>query len=110
MQEKSMRNKIEKIKKEIQKIGDMRPGSLTKQYTVCGKSGCRCADPQKPKKHGPYYQLSYVYKGKSTSQFIRAKHVKDIKLQIKNYKRFKELSEKWLDIAIEYSKMKLKQD
>jgi len=41
----------------------MRPGSLSKQYSVCGKAGCRCVDREKPRKHGPYYQLSYVHRG-----------------------------------------------
>jgi hypothetical protein len=47
--ELTLERQIEKTK---QALGDMRPGSLSTQYNVCGKLGCRCkADP--PQKHGP---------------------------------------------------------
>lgn len=54
----------ERIKREL------RPGSFSTQYNVCGSPGCRCkTDP--PKKHSPYYQISYTRKGKSSSRFVR---------------------------------------
>ena len=66
----NLQKQIEEIKNQIVAIGDLRPGSLSEQYNVCGKENCRCkADP--PKKHGPYYQLSYTRKGKSKSMFVR---------------------------------------
>ena len=57
----AIEKRITEIKLELQGIGPMRPGSLSEQYTVCGKAGCRCADPKHPRKHGPYYQLSFVH-------------------------------------------------
>ena len=66
MQIQKMEKRIEEIKAKLALIGAMRPGSLNKQLTVCGRSNCRCGEPKKPKKHGPYYQLSYVStKGKA---------------------------------------------
>ena len=59
------------VKAELQKVGDMRPGSINTQMTVCGRKGCRCQDKTNPQKHGPYYQLSYVHQGKSSTQFIQ---------------------------------------
>jgi hypothetical protein len=38
----------------------MHPGSLTRQYNVCGKAGCRCKDRAHPRRHGAYYKVSYV--------------------------------------------------
>jgi hypothetical protein len=52
---------IDQIKQELLALGDMRPGALSEQYNVCGKPNCRCKDPRKPQKHGPYYQLSYTH-------------------------------------------------
>ena len=75
--------RIEEIKGKLQAIGSMRPGSLSKQYTVCGKPGCRCVDRKHPRKHGPYYQLSYVHQGKSTTQFIRPPFVPEVKRQLR---------------------------
>lgn len=107
MQEKEIEKRIIRIKKELQTIGEMRPGSLSKQYSACEKEGCKCVDPVNPQKHGPYYQLSYVRKGKSTTRFIRPQFVKDIQRQLVNYKKFKSLTNEWLQLAIEHSTLKL---
>jgi hypothetical protein len=63
--------RIAKIKQEITSLGtELLPGILTQQYNVCGKAGCRCkANP--PQKHGPYHQLSFTRKGKSSTQFVK---------------------------------------
>jgi len=43
---------IERVKVKLAALGDLRPGSLSTQYNVCGTPGCRCkATP--PEKHGP---------------------------------------------------------
>jgi len=107
MQPKTIEKRIERIKEELRKIGEMRPGSLSRQYSVCAKDGCKCMDPVNPQKHGPYYQLSYVRKGKSTSRFIRPNFVKDIKRELANYKKFKGLINEWLELAIQQSTLKL---
>ena len=99
--------RIEHIKAELLALGDMRPGSLSKQYNVCGKPGCRCKDPENPKRHGPYYQLSWVRAGKSTSQFIRGPFLEEVQAQLANYKTFRRLTEEWVDIALQAAKMKL---
>lgn len=107
MQEKAIEKHIGRIKKKLQRIGDMRPGSLSKQYSACEKEGCKCVDPENPQKHGPYYQLSYVRKGKSTTRFIRPQFVRDIERQLANYKMFKSLTDEWVQLAIEHSTLKL---
>lgn len=107
MQSKTIEKRIERIKLELQNIGPMRPGSLNKQHTVCGKSGCRCVDSQNPRRHGPYYQLSYVHQGKSTSRFIRPQFVKMVKVELSNYKKFRSLMEKWVRLALECSSIRL---
>lgn len=103
MRIKTIENKVERIKQELQEIGPMRPGSMNKQYTVCGKAGCRCADTKNPRKHGPYYQLSYVHQGKSTTRFIRQQFVQQIKKELANYKKFRWLTEKWVRLSLECS-------
>lgn len=108
MQIKILEKRIKKVKAELQTIGDMRPGSLSKQYNVCGNPKCQCKDPKEPKKHGPYYQLSYVHKSKSTSQFIKPEFVDEVKRQLADYKRFKKLTELWVTLSLELTKEKLK--
>lgn len=104
---KKIERKIETTKQLLMDIGEMRSGSLSKQYNVCGKAVCCCKDKKKPKKHGPYYQLSYNNKGRSTSQFIKKEFLEDTKKQIDNYKKFKELTGMWVELALEHAKLKI---
>jgi len=98
MQMKKMEKRIKAIKAKLALIGEMRPGSLNEQLTVCGRSNCRCMAAKRPRKHGPYYQLSYVHQGKSTSQFIQKEWVGAVRSQLANYKHFKALTAEWVDI------------
>jgi hypothetical protein len=110
MQLKKMEERVEKIKMKLQMVGEMRPGSMNKQLTVCGRPGCVCQDPEKPKRHGPYYQLSYVHQGKSSTQFIQKQLVPSVARQLKNYKIFKSLTTEWVDLALAIAKEKLALD
>ncbi len=86
---------IEKVKKQLGTIEQMRPGSLTRQY-------------RNPKdKTGAYYQLSYTHKMKSRTEYVRPEFVEQIKEQICEYKRFRELVDQWVELSIEHSKMQM---
>ncbi|MGK5088534.1 DUF6788 family protein [Bdellovibrionota bacterium FG-2] len=98
--EKQLETQIRKVKTELMKIRDMRPGSLSEQYSACQKQGCKCVDPVTPQKHGPFYQLSYTHRGKSTTQFVRPQFVTKVRDQLANYKRFKSLTEEWVALAL----------
>lgn len=100
-------SKIEQIKEKLAAIDEMRPGSLSRQYNVCGVKGCRCKDPKAPKKHGPYTQLSYVHQGRSTTRFIRSHQVREVRDQLAAYKRFRKLVDEWVHLAIEHAQLKL---
>ncbi len=92
---------IARIKTQLQAQGPMRPGSLSRQYNVCGKPGCRCKDPKRPRRHGPYYQLNYVYRGKKTSKFIRSENLRQVRGELANYKQFRRLTEQWIGLALQ---------
>ena len=107
--EARIERQIERIKRDLALLGELRPGSLSTQYNVCGSPGCRCkADP--PKKHGPYYQISYTRKGKSSSRFVRKEGLPGVRRQLKNYQRMKTLVERWVDLATELSTLRLTKD
>jgi len=99
---------IASIKNQLQAHGPMRPGSLSRQYNVCGKSGCRCKDPQHPRRHGPYYQLNYVFRGKKTSQFIRREILGQVRTEVANYKKFRRLTDQWIGLALQVAHAKEK--
>jgi hypothetical protein len=96
-----IQHQIEHLQKQLTELGPMHPGSLGEQYNVCGKAACRCKDPKKPQKHGPYYQLSYTWRGKSTTRFVRPEHVAEMQQKVANYKRFRELVNEWVDLEVE---------
>ena len=107
--EVEIERQIEKVKRELSALGELRPGSLSTQYNVCGSPGCRCkATP--PKKHGPYYQVSFSRKGKSSSKFIRKEDLPAIRKQLKNYEKLKTLMDRWIDLATELSNLRLMRD
>ena len=104
--EAGIERQIEKIKRDLAALGALRPGSLSTQYNVCGSPGCRCkASP--PEKHGPYYQVSYTRKGKSSSKFVKKKDLPAIRKQLKNYERMKLLMDRWIDLATELSNLRI---
>lgn len=104
---RSLERQIDKVKRELVRLGDLRMGSLSEQYNVCGTPGCRCkASPTE--RHGPYYQLSYTRKGKGTTRFVRRENLATVKEQLRNYARLRALVDRWVDLAIELSDTKLK--
>ena len=88
-------------------LGTMRPGSISRQYNVCGKPGCRCKDPKNPRRHGPYYQLNYVHGGKKTSEFVRPQNLKQVRTHLANYKQFRGLADQWVGSAIKLARLEL---
>jgi len=92
----SITKKIAGIKEELMRIGEMRPGSLTYQY-------------QRPKeKKGGFYQISYTYRMKSKTEYVKADFVQDLQGQIATFKQFKKLMQQWVDLAIQHSQTKIK--
>ena len=105
----SLEARIAQIQQEIAALGaDLQPGVLTQQYNVCGKAGCRCkAHP--PQKHGPYYQLSFTRKGKSTTQFVKRQDLPLVRQQVRNYRRLTKLLDRWIAWGMELSRLRLRQ-
>ncbi|MGH8568045.1 MAG: DUF6788 family protein [Gammaproteobacteria bacterium] len=98
--------KIRAIQRELATLSDLRPGTLTRQYTVCGSPGCRCKG-RPPQKHGPYYHLSYTRHGKGGTRLIKPADVPMIRTAVANYARLKRLIDRWIDLATERSDLTL---
>jgi hypothetical protein len=56
---------------------------------------------------GAYYQLSFTHKMKSRTEYIQPMFVKEIKQHVKTYRKFKKLVGLWIDLSIEYSRLKI---
>jgi len=97
---------IRAIKRDLAALADLRPGTLTRQYTVCGSLGCHCK-ARPPQKHGPYYHLSYTRHGKGGTRLIKPADVATVRAAVANYRRLKRLVDRWIDLATERSDLTL---
>jgi hypothetical protein len=90
---KQIEDRIQTIKQRLLTLGQMRPGSLSRQY-------------KRPhEKAGAYYQVSYTHKMRSRTEYVRPEFVRDIRTQIAVYKRFRKLIDTWVELAIEQSRL-----
>ena len=85
--------RIARIKEELQTMGPMRPGLLTRQYK----------DPESSA--GAYWQISYTRQMKSRTEYVRREWVREVRKQIAMHKRFKRLIDQWVDLGIEHSQL-----
>ena len=83
--------RIAKIKQALAELGDMRPGSLSTQTRSWG---------------GQYCQLSYTHLGKGHTQYVPQENLHEVKRQLTNYRKFKDLTQEWVNLAIELCKLK----
>ena len=87
--------RIARIREAMGRIGSMRPGSLTRQYH------------NPTERTGAYWQISYTRQMKSDTEYVRPEWEPEIRKQIATYKRFTRLIEQWIDLSIEYSKLRM---
>ena len=104
--ETQLLRRIRTIQARLAKLGPMRSGSLSKQYNVCGTPGCRCKDPDHPRKHGPYYHLNFAWGGRSQTEFVKPAAVAGLRKQLAAYKRFRALTNEWVEVSIELAKLR----
>jgi len=56
------------------------------------------------------YQISFNRKAKSSTKFVRKEDLPAIRKQLKNCERLKLLMNRWIDLAVELSNLRLKGD
>ena len=82
--------------------GNLLKGSLLERFTVCTKSGCRCA---RGHKHGPYLYVS-IFDGKRSRQVYVPKGMQqEVKSWVKNYENTKRLIDKISACSIDLIKL-----
>ena len=92
----TIETEIAKIKKALLELGHMHPGSLSQQKRSRGGSS----------RGGIYHQLSYSHAGKGHTKYVRPEDVPEVTQEIENYRRFRELTGKWVELAIELAKLR----
>jgi hypothetical protein len=92
-----IQKRIAAIQSQLAQLGPLRPGCLSRQYR----------DPKLKK--GPYYQLSYTAQMKSRTEYIHPDLVPQIEKELAEYRRYRELNQEWVQLSIEWSRLKIKQ-
>jgi len=88
---RNINRRIKGIKAELAALGDMRPGSLSRQTRRWG---------------GAYWQLSYTHRGKGHTEYVREEDLERVRQQVADYRRFRELTAEWVDLALECCRLK----
>lgn len=91
-----LEERMERIKRELMKLGPMRPGSVSRQYR----------DPETGER--PFHQISYTYKGRGRSEYVRSENLRQIRRETANFKRFRKLMEQWVELSLKTSQLRIK--
>ena len=67
----------------------MRRGTLSTQYLRCNKPGCACAD-RPGARHGPYYRVVRVVKGRTQSRHVPADRLEALCRQVGAGQQFRQ--------------------
>ena len=79
-------------------LGDLRRGSITSIVRRCGKSTCRCAQPNDPG-HGPNLRLTYKVRRKTISEALPTPiAVRKAEREIAEFRKFEQLSKKFVQV------------
>lgn len=85
----------------------MRRGSVSERFVKCNRAGCPCADRPNAR-HGPYFSVSRVVKGKTRSRWLDAEQTKLVRQQVQTGQQFRKLvqayweaSEQWADAQLQ---------
>jgi Family of unknown function (DUF6788) len=77
--------------RELEALGEFRPGIISVNYRKCGKANCACAQPGHGG-HGPQYLWNTTQNNRSRSQVIRlGPELQQVEKELANYRRFVEL-------------------
>ena len=86
-------SQLEELKREILKLGYVRPGSLVRRFMPCGNPLCRCMG-RPPQLHGPYYQWTYKVKGKTRTVRLSEDQARLCQEWIRNHRHLRRLVRK----------------
>ena len=92
----TLEKQIARIQRALAELGPMRPGTLGRQYR----------DPKG--KRGGFWQVSYTHRMRSRSEYVRPEHLRAVRAELANFRKFRRLTERWVDLSLDVSRMKRK--
>ena len=86
------------IFQQMMELPDFRRGSITATYGTCGKTTCRCHQPNQPP-HGPNFRLTRKVNGKTVTETLAtAAELQKAQWEVAAHQRFRELSQKLIEV------------
>jgi hypothetical protein len=92
----TLEKQVARIQRALAELGPMRPGTLGRQYK----------DPKG--KLGGYWQISYTHHMRSRSEYVRPEHLAAVRAELENFRKFRRLTERWIELSLEISRLKRK--
>jgi hypothetical protein len=94
------------LAKQIDQLGDFRPGSITSISGSCGKPECRCHRPGESG-HGPNLRLTYKVDGKSVSESLSsAAAMRKAEREVAEYRKYQQLSREFVEAYAEICRLR----
>ena len=96
--------KYRQLQAEIEEVGYVLKGSVTKRFKECGKQTCRCHDDPDAR-HGPYYQWSWKSRGRTVSVYLDEEQAAMCKRWIKNNRRLEKLMGRLRSLSLRVARL-----
>lgn len=109
MSESTIPTAVRALAAQIADAKPMRRGSVSERFVKCNRQGCRCTD--RPEcRHGPYFSVSRVVRGKTKSRWLDAEQAKLVRTQVeaglefrKHVEAYWQACEQWADAELDSS-------
>ena len=98
---------VRRVADQLAQPRPMRRGSVSERYVKCNKAGCSCAN-RADARHGPYYSVSRVVKGRTQSRWLDAEQATVVRQQVEAGQAFRQqvetywqACEQWADAELD---------
>jgi hypothetical protein len=86
--------------RELSRLQDLRPGSISGIVRRCGKPTCHCAQPDDPG-HGPTWRMTYKLEGKTRSEALPTPAaVRKAEREINEFRKYEQLSRSFVETSV----------
>ncbi len=87
--------------RQIQLLGDFRPGSMSATSGRCGNPRCRCRQPDHPG-HGPNLRLTFRRNGKTVTVSLPSEAARrNARREVEEFQRWQQLSREYVEVNTE---------
>ena len=94
------------IARQLADLGDFRPGSITTTSGRCGKSNCRCHQPNQPP-HGPTDRLTYKVEGKTISEALpNPAALAKAEREVAEFRNYQKLSQQFVEVNTQICRLR----